>query len=253
MTARGIVVTGASRGIGEALALALAKPGTALALVGRDEARLAAVAAACRAKGAVADTVVADVRDRDAMAERLAAFDARHPVELALANAGVALQAADETLAETSHEEIAINLLGALNTALPLIAPMSARGRGQIAFVSSIAAFAPMPDSPGYSGSKAGLLAYGLSLRQRLRGRGISVNVVCPGFIDTDMGDRFGSWRPITLPPDEAARRILRGLARNQAVIAFPRRLALVARLSTLVPEAVMRLGMSAFGFNRSG
>jgi short-subunit dehydrogenase len=249
VTVGSAIITGASRGIGEALAAALAEPGRALLLVGRDEERLRAVAAACEARGATAEVATVDVRDRAATEACLRDFDARHPVELVVANAGIALPSDDGPLAGTSYDEIAVNLVGALNTVLPLVEPMSARGRGRIAFVSSLAAFTPMAESPGYSGSKAGLLLYGLALRQRLRPHGIAVHVVCPGYIDTAMGDLFGSRRPFLLTSEEAARRILRGFERNRAVIAFPRRLAVFARLSTLVPEPVMRLGMAVFGF----
>jgi short-subunit dehydrogenase len=127
---------------------------------------------------------------------------------------------------------------------------MTARGRGQIAFVSSLAAYAPLPSSPGYSASKAAVLVYGLALRERVRERGVRVSVICPGYIDTAMGERYGGWRPLAMSAETAAARIVAGLARDRPVIAFPRRLALAARLSTLVPEGARRLGLSAFRFS---
>lgn len=251
MNARAIVISGASRGIGAALALRLAGPGAALALIGRDEVELGRVAEACRTRGASAVELAVDIRDRDALRERLFAFDNRYPVDLVLANAGVALPAGDdEALESGSYGEIEVNLVGALNTILPFVPLMRARRRGQLALVSSLAALAPLPDSPGYSGSKAALLVYGLALRERLRAAGIRVNVICPGYVETDMGSRYQGWRPLLMSADAAAERILRGLERNQPVVAFPRSLALVARLSTLVPEPIRRLGLSGFRFS---
>lgn len=245
----GIVVTGASRGIGQALAVALSRPGATLALVGRDADRLQETARACRESGGAAEIVPVDVRDRAALRSSLLAFDGAHPVSLCVANAGLALPSATAMGDDTAYDEIAVNLVGALNTILPLVGPMTARGAGQLALVSSLAAFAPLPDSPGYSASKAGLLSYGLALRERLHATGIRVSVICPGYIDTDLGAVYGGWRPLTLSAELAARRILSGLAENRPVIAFPRRLALAARLSTVVPERWRRFGMSAFRF----
>lgn len=248
---RTVVITGASRGIGAALARALAGPDVTLCLVGRDEAKLAEVARGCGEAGARCVTIAADVRDRDRLSERLLALDAEHPVDLVIANAGVALPTPGDRGNETaSYGEIEVNLAGALNTILPFVPAMRARGAGQLALVSSIAAFAPLPDSPGYSATKAALLVYGLALRERLRTAGIRVNVICPGYIRTEMGDRYKGWRPMLMDADDAARRIVRGLDRDKAVIAFPRPLALVARLSTFVPERLRRLGLTGFRFS---
>lgn len=245
-----IVITGASRGIGAALAQLHAGPGVALALFGRDADRLAGTAEGCRAAGADAEAIVADVRDRDAMALALRGFEAGGPVDLAIANAGVALPTDGPAWEDsTVRGEVETNILGALNTVLPLLPGMAARGRGQVALVSSLAALAPLPSSPGYSATKAALLVYGLALRERLRGTGIRVSVVCPGYVDTEMGERYRGWRPLNMTADEAARRIRRGLERDLPVISFPRPLALAARLSTLVPERLRRAGLAAFRF----
>ena len=252
MTARRIVITGASRGVGAALARLYAGPEVGLALVGRDAARLAEVAGSCRAKGAAVDEMVVDVRDRDGLAARLATYDSEGAVDLVIANAGVALPTGGAAPGEdpTVRGELDVNVVGALNTVGPLAPAMAARRRGQIAFVSSLAAFAPLPGSPGYSASKAAILVYGLALREQLRPHGLRVNVICPGYVDTEMGARYRGWRPLAMSADAAAIRIRRGLERDLPVVAFPRRLALVARASQLVPETLRRLGLAAFGFS---
>ena len=247
----GIVVTGASRGLGAALAARLADPAATILLVGRDGPKLDAVAATCRQAGAAVEIARLDVRDRAAMAETLSAFDSRHPVRLAIANAGVALPTGTAVENEAAtYGEIDVNLIGSLNTILPLIGPMTARGRGQLCFVTSLAALVPLPDSPGYSASKAALLMYGLSLRERVRASGIRVNVVCPGYVETDMGARYRGGRPLEMSPARAADIIARGLAANRPVIAFPRSLALVSKLSTFVPERLRRIGLKGFRFS---
>jgi hypothetical protein len=222
MTPRGIVITGASAGIGQALARYYAEPGLALALVGRNVETLEATAVSCRILGADVETIRLDVRDREAMAERLLAFDSVYPVDHVIANAGAALPEDD---ADAGREVFDINLTGALNTCLPLLPPMVARGRGQIALMSSLAALSPLPDAAAYS-------------------------VICPGFIATGMGARYQGWRPLEMSADAAAARIGAGLARDRAVIAFPWSLYAAARLGTLVPEPVLRLAMKAFSFS---
>ncbi|WP_375460398.1 SDR family NAD(P)-dependent oxidoreductase [uncultured Enterovirga sp.] len=244
-----IVITGASRGIGAALAENYAGPGVSLALIGRHAEGLEGIAAGCRARGAAVETILLDVRQREALAQRLLGLDDAAPVDLVVANAGVALPTGNGAVDLTVYGEIDVNLVGALNTILPLAPRMAARGRGQIALMSSLAAFAPLPSSPGYGATKAALLVYGLALRERLRGAGVRVSVICPGYIDTEMGERYRGWRPLHMSAGDAARRIRRGLERDRGVIAFPRRLALVARLAPLVPERLRRIGLGAFRF----
>ena len=157
MTPRRIVISGASRGIGEALARAYAGPGVSLVLLARDAVRLAEVARICRQAGAAVDEIVADIRDRDTVRSALSGADAAGAVDLVIANAGVALESGGLADVErASYGEIEVNLVGALNTVLPLVPAMVARRRGQIALMSSLAAYAPLADAPGYSASEGG-------------------------------------------------------------------------------------------------
>ena len=239
---RSVLITGASSGIGRGLALAYAAPGIRLALIGRDATRLAAVAAAARAKGAAVETGVVDVRDREAMAAWIGAADATQPFDLAIANAGITTGLGPDDLSEDPEAVraiIATNLVGVLNTAEPLIAPMSARGSGQLAFIGSIAGVHGLPYSPAYCITKAGVHAYAESIRARLEARGVLVSLVIAGFVKTPLNDSISSPKPGEISEDAAGALIKRRLARGHAIIAFPWFLYTSARLGRLLPTRI--------------
>jgi short-subunit dehydrogenase len=247
---RAIVVTGASNGLGKALAIEYAAPGVVLALIGRDSARLAAVADRARAKGARVRIGEIDVRDREAMSAFLVAADEADPTDCVIASAGVTMVTPHAGAVEDltrSRELFDVNLNGVMNTLAPLAPRMRARRKGQIALFGSIAAFAPPPDSPSYAASKAAIVAFALATRALYDADGVSVSVVCPGFVDTDMTASYASAKPFLISADEAARRVRRGLERRQAVIAFPRRLYYAARFQGLLPEPLRRRILLAF------
>ncbi len=224
-SARSILVTGASSGIGRALALEYAAPGVRLALIGRDPCRLAATADAARAKGAEVTAGMIDVRDRAAMAAWVGAADAAHAFDLAIANAGITTGLGPDDLAEDPEAVraiIATNLVGVLNTAEPLIAPMCGRGRGQLAFIGSIAGLHGLPYSPAYCVTKAGVHAYAESIRARLERRGVRVSLVVAGFVKTPLNDSIATMKPGELSEAAAAALIRRGLDKGRATIAFP-------------------------------
>ncbi len=220
---RAILITGASSGIGEALAREYAEPGCFLALSGRNEERLKAVAEACRGFGAEAVAQTVDVADRDATAKWVKGIDADHPLDLVIANAGISAGTGGRGESESQARNIfAVNLAGVLNTVWPALGPMRERGHGQIAIISSIAAFRGIPGVPAYSASKAAVKVYGEALRGWLKPDGIRVSVVCPGFVRTPMTDKNPYPMPFIMDPAKAARIIRRGLQLNKARIAFP-------------------------------
>jgi short-subunit dehydrogenase len=133
------------------------------------------------------------------------------------------------------------NVLGVLNTLQPLIPRMVDRKRGQLALVASVAAFTPLPHSPSYSGSKAAVLNYGLSLRAVLAAHGIGVSVICSGFIETPMIAAIKDPKPFNMTANKAATLIRRGLERNQAVIMFPLFFAILSRIDGLLPDRIRR------------
>jgi short-subunit dehydrogenase len=219
-----IVITGASSGIGEALALDYAAPGIALALSGRDAERLKAVAEACRARGATVDAATIDVVDREALAAWLTGFDDAHPVDLLVANAGVSIDKANSSLDDFAliRQTMAVNVDGVFNTVEPLIGRMMGRRRGQIALVSSLAGFIGLPYSASYNASKAAVRVWGESIRYVLKKHDVGVSVICPGFVSTRINADAPFPRPFLMTTAQAAAIIRRDLAHNRPRIAFP-------------------------------
>jgi short-subunit dehydrogenase len=239
MQAKSILITGASSGIGRALALAYAEPSTSLSLTGRNRERLEGTASIARAQGADVATKLLDVRDQAAMAQWIKQEDARHPLDLVIANAGITTGLTFTQLAEDPaalRAIMGINLTGVFNTVEPVIAPMCARGRGQIALVGSIAGIRGLPYSPGYCATKAAIHAYSESLRGRLAARGVQVSLVIPGFVKTPLNESIVSIKPLEMTDAKAALIIRRGLEKGKSVIAFPKALYLLARLARVLP-----------------
>ncbi len=250
MQPRCILITGASSGIGRALALVYARPGMSLSLVGRDIERLEDVATAARAQGAEVSLGVLDVRDQDAMAEWIEAADARQPFDLVIANAGITTGLSPGEIAEDPgavRAIIGINLIGVLNTVEPLIGAMCARGAGQIAFIGSIAGLRGLPYSPSYCATKAAVHAYSESLRGRLAASGVQVALVIPGFVKTPLNDGIDATKPLQITASQAAARIQKGLQQRKAVIAFPFPLYFAARLSRILPIWLVDKVMARF------
>ncbi len=236
---RSILITGASSGIGEALARLYAGNGTSLALTGRDAGRLAAVAASCRSAGATVIEEVVDVTDAAAMAAFVEHAEALAPLDLVIANAGISggTYGGGES-AEQVRAIMAVNVDGVLNTVLPALPRLQARRRGQIAIMSSLASFRGFPGAPAYCASKAAVRVWGEALRGDMRAHGVSVSVICPGFVVSRMTAQNEFPMPFLLPVERAARRIAEGLARDRARIAFPFRLYFGAWVMGVLPPA---------------
>lgn len=241
-----VVITGASGGIGRALALAYAAPGVVVHLLGRNSERLEAAAAAVRKAGGTARTHVADVLDAASMTETLSAIDTASPIDLLVANAGIS--AGTKGGAE-SPEQIravfAVNLEGVLNTVLPILPAMRARRAGQVAIVSSIAGFRGIAGAPAYCASKAAVRVWGEGLRAEAAADGVRVNVICPGFVETPMTGANGFPMPFLIDAARAARTIKAGLARNRGRITFPWQMAIVGWLLRALPDGLLTRALS--------
>ncbi len=239
-----MLITGASSGIGAALARAYAEPGARLALSGRSLERLEDVADACRALGAEVATACIEVTDRDAMADWVAEHTAARPLDLLVANAGVSAGTGSGGESDLQTRQIfATNVDGVINTVLPALDPMRRRGYGQIAIMSSLAGFRGFPGAPAYCASKAAVRIWGESLRAHLRPHGIGVSVICPGFVRSRMTEVNDFPMPLLMDAEKAAEVVRKGLARDKARIAFPWRLwAAIWLLAALPPGLTDRL-----------
>jgi short-subunit dehydrogenase len=243
-TGRHILITGASSGIGAALARQHAEPGVLLTLMGRSRERLDDVSASCEARGAEARGVSIDVRDAAGLEKALLAADAAQAIDILIANAGIggprSLAGRHGEAPEAAREVAEVNFLGVVNTVSVLAPRFSQRGRGQIVIVSSLAAAAPVPLAPTYAGSKAGVSAYARSLRILMRDAGVRVTLVLPGFVETPMSRDLPGPKPGILPAEAAARIIAEGIRAGKAEIAFPWSLRLAAWAARRAPDALI-------------
>ena len=233
-----ILITGASSGIGKALAELYAAPDITLLLFGRDQTRLQEIAQICQNKGAKTDINAIDVRDKAKLIIRIKELDKNHPIDLLIASAGVSAGTAKggESLEQVEHI-MDINLYGLLNSVYPVIELMKKRQKGQIALLSSLAALRSLPSAPAYSASKAAVQFFGESMRIMLKADNIKVNIIYPGYIDTAMTKANNFYMPFLMPADKAAQIIRTGLQKNKAAIGFPFLMYNIVRFLATIPR----------------
>lgn len=236
---KNILITGASSGIGQALAAAYAGAGVTLYITGRNRKRLDRAAEALAAKGAKVVAKIVDVTDEKAMAQFIREADNKTPLDLVVANAGVGVQQGDfKTMHDAAKYILAINVGGVFNTVHPALPLMKRRGRGQIAIVSSLAGYVGLPGSPLYSATKNAVRAYGEALRGAFADQGIEVNVICPGWVRSRITERNKFEMPFFMEAAPAAEIIKRGLERNKGRIAFPWPMVALVKVLTILPAS---------------
>lgn len=234
-----VAITGASSGIGAALARVYAGPTTTLSLLARDRDRLNGVRQDCMQAGADVQVASLDVRDVSAIALWFQSTHAKKPIDLLIINAGIFDGHRSDGRREGPEDAsrlVATNLTAAITTAQIAVPPMRARGAGHIAFVSSLAALMPLPDAPTYSATKAGVLAYADALAQELDGSGVRVSVILPGHVDTPQTAVHDGPLTMLISAEKAAAMIKTGLQNRRRVIAFPRRANVLVRLAGFLP-----------------
>lgn len=218
-----IWITGASSGLGEAVARAAVAAGHPVVASARSADKLERLAAELSGlKAAPVDTT-----DRGAVGSAVAAIEADAPIDVAVLNAGTHIpvdpSAFDAGAFRTLTE---VNLMGTVHCLEAVLPHMIRRGAGHIAIVASVAGYVGLPTAAGYGMTKAGLINMAEALKPELEKHGVTVQVVCPGFIDTPLTRKNDFPMPFLMKPEAAAKALLDGLRSDRFEIVFPRRMA---------------------------
>jgi short-subunit dehydrogenase len=236
------LVTGASSGLGRALALELGWGGVRLALVARREGELLSLSLQIKEKGGEAIVLPADLSDPEEVFRVVAdAEKALGPLDLVIANAGVGRYAFVVGLPWQEIEQtFMVNTLGTIALVKAVLPAMIRRHRGYIAGISSLASYLGIPGSAHYSGSKAALSTFLESVRIETYGQGVSIIDVHPGFIRTPMTASNKGHMPFLMEPERAARLILRAIAHKRSVYDFPWQMSVFIRLFRILPLSLL-------------
>ncbi len=235
-----VFITGASSGIGQALAQRFYRAGWRLALVARRTGEIAAWAAAQGLEAGRFEIYGADVADTDSIVAAGRDCLARQGVpDAVIANAGISIgiDTADRADIDVLAQTLATNNVGLAATFHPFVAAMATRGSGRLVGIGSVAGIRGLPGHGAYCASKAGVIAYCESLRGELRGSGVRVVTLCPGYIDTPLtrGNRYGM--PFLMAPETFADQAFRAIAAGTSYRVIPWQMGVVAKLLRLLPN----------------
>lgn len=233
-----VFLTGASSGIGEALARHYAAQGAVLGLVARGADKLATLLASLPGEGHMA--LSADVADLPAMKAAADAFIARHGVpDIVIANAGISVGVLTEHAEDLDVFEAVLrtNVLGMFATFHPFVAPMRSRGAGRLVGIASVAGVRGLPGGSAYSASKAAAVKYLEALRVEMRASGVKVVTIAPGYIRTPLTAVNPYKMPFILDADVAAQRFARAIERGTSYTVIPWQMGIVARLLAIAPN----------------
>jgi short-subunit dehydrogenase len=236
-------VTGASSGVGAAIAKQLARRGTKLILQARNATRLEQIAEACRHSGAEVETRCGDLSDKDSLLQLAAALGTT-AIEEAYLCAGVGDMRAPGRKVEDVSATFAVanlNFTATATLATAIATAMVARGSGQIVMIGSVAGAFALAMAPAYSASKAGLRIFAEALGDGLAAEGVSVTHIALGFVDTPMSQRLDCWKPGMLTPEAAAARIIDAARAKRRSVSIPAWFGPVIWVGGLVPPALRR------------
>jgi short-subunit dehydrogenase len=238
-TGRVVFLTGASSGIGEGLAVALAKRGAVLGLAARRRELLEELAGRCEKAGGKARIFAIDVTDEAAIAAAADEMRAEFGrIDLLIANAGIGGND-EETrnyVPRSVRKVIEVNLLGAVNAVHAVVPQMVDRGEGQVVAISSLAGFRGLPKSAAYSASKAGMTAFFESLRLDMKPKGVGVTIIQPGFIRTPLTSARANKMPFLMELDDAIPHFIKAIEKRKKFAAFPWQLATIVRAGKFMP-----------------
>jgi len=235
-----VFLTGASSGIGEALALAMAEKGATLALLARREELLVDLAARCVEKGAIARVFAVDVVDPEALNNAAAEFREEFgSIDIMIANAGIGGNDAKTRAYEPASVKklIDINLLGSVNAIHAVVGDMIEKKSGHLVAISSLAGFRGLPKSAAYSSSKAAMTAFFESVRLDVAQHNIAVTIIQPGFIKTPLTSGRSNKMPFLMELEDAVPKFLSAIEKKKRFAAFPWPLAMFVRAGKFFPS----------------
>jgi short-subunit dehydrogenase len=253
-SAKRAIITGASSGIGHALARELASRGWSLALLARRVDLLESLATEVRARGVAAAAIECDVTDLAAVRAAVARAESElgGSFDLAVANAGISIPTWATNFKVADAERIMrVNVFGMFYLFDAVVPSMLARGSGRFAGIASIAGLRGLPSASVYSASKAAMQAFLEASRVELTPRGVGITVVNPGWVDTPIIEKYKGAVPFLVKVDDAARIIADGLERGAREIEFPRPMSLVMRTVRLLPNAIYDLALRPYAKRR--
>ncbi|GBD55732.1 SDR family NAD(P)-dependent oxidoreductase [Gluconobacter wancherniae] len=240
---RHILITGASSGIGAALARYYARPGNHLTLWGRNTERLEKCAQEARRKGAAVTILALDLCDTQAALSAFIAADDARAVDMLILGAGLGDIRPVGALAEKAEDVLAISLVNfttPVTLASEAAGRMAARKKGWIGLIGSVAAFHDLPVATAYSGSKAGLARFSTALHAAMTPHDVKVTLISPGYVDTAMSQRLEGARPFLVSAEKAARLIANAMEKGRAHLLFPWPFQLVRLLEAIMPRALV-------------
>lgn len=239
MTQRIVWITGASSGIGRAVALEMAREGWRVVASARRQEELDSLAAE-GPEGRISGIAV-DVTDRDATAKAVERIEAEiGPVDCAVLAAGTHIPTDAETFKpEDFRTLVDVNIMGVVNATAAVLPGFKRRRAGHLVVVASVAGYRGLPTAAGYGATKAALINYTEAMKFDLDPWGVKTQLVCPGFVRTPLTDRNPFPMPFLMEVEDAARALVRGMRGSGFEITFPKRFTILVRMVSRLPYAL--------------